>query len=209
MSRELSAKGQATRQRLLDAAVEYLAADGTVEVAKIAEAAGVSPSVIYRYFDGRDGLVAAVVDGFYDDYQERVFDRRDVPGTTWRVREAVRLELEIAFFYDHPLGRAVAGGLLREPAAAQVDAGRTRAHSETAARNIRSGQRSGELAPSIDAGLAGAAIIGAVRAMIGEALVRTPPADQRAVVTAALSVGAAMLGVGELAPTPTTRGPRR
>jgi AcrR family transcriptional regulator len=199
VTRALTAKGQATRQRMLDAAAGHLAAHGTIEVARIAEAAGVAPSVLYRYFDGRDGLVAAVVDDFYDSYEERVFARRDVPGNTWPVREALRLEREIAFFYDHPLGRAVACGLLREPAAAQVDAERTRAQGQAAARNIRAGQRAKELSPAIDAGLAGAAIIGAVRVMLSEALARTPPARQRDVVKAALKIGAAVLGTGELA----------
>jgi AcrR family transcriptional regulator len=199
VTRALTAKGQATRQRMLDAAAAHLAAHGTIEVARIAEAAGVAPSVLYRYFDGRDGLVAAVVKDFYDSYEERVFARRDVPGNTWPVREALRLEREIAFFYDHPLGRAVACGLLREPAAAQVDAERTRAQGQAAARNIRAGQRAKELSPAIDAGLAGAAIIGAVRVMLSEALARTPPARQRDVVKASLKIGAAVLGTGELA----------
>jgi len=184
---------------MLDAAAAHLAAHGTIEVARIAGAAGVAPSVLYRYFDGRDGLVAAVVEDFYDSYEERVFARRDVPGNTWPVREALRLEREIAFFYDHPLGRAVACGLLREPAAAQVDAERTRAQGQAAARNIRAGQRAKELSPAIDAGLAGAAIIGAVRVMLSEALARTPPARQRDVVKAALKIGAAVLGTGDLA----------
>ena len=192
----LTTKGQATRRRLLDAAVAQLAEHGTVEVARIAAAAGVTPSVLYRYFDGRDGLVAAVVEEFYDSYEERVFARRDVPGKTWATRETLRLQREIAFFYDHPLGRAVACGLLREPAAAQIDAARTRAQCEAAARNIRAGQRAGELSSSIDAGLAGAAIIGAVRSMLAEALARTPAGDQRDIVTAASAIGATLLGTG-------------
>jgi AcrR family transcriptional regulator len=198
VTRPLTPKGHATRQRLLEAAIEQLAAHGTVEVARIADAAGVAPSVLYRYFEGRDGLVAAVVEDFYDAYEQQVFARRDVPGTNWPVREAIRLEREIAFFYDHPLGRAVACGLLREPAAAQVDAARTRAQGEAAGRNIRAGQRAGELSPDIDAGLAGAAIIGAVRAMLSEALARVPAAKRAEVAGAALKFGAAVLGTGDL-----------
>jgi AcrR family transcriptional regulator len=203
----LTAKGEATRQRLLDAAIEQLAEHGTIEVARIAVAAGVAPSVLYRYYDGRDGLVAAVVEDFYDGYEERVFARRDVPGSTWAAREALRLQREIEFFYDHPLGRAVASGLLREPAAAQVDAARTRAQCEAAARNIRAGQRAGELSPRIDAGLAGSAIIGAVRAMLAEALARKPAGNQRDVVAAAIAIGAALLGA-RLASGPRTKAAR-
>jgi len=91
------------------------------------------------------------------------------------------------------LGRTIACGLLREPAAVQVDALRTRAQGEAAARNIRAGQRAGELAPAVDAGLTGAAIIGSVRSMLADALSRTPPADQQDVLAAAMTIGTALL----------------
>lgn len=194
MTRPQTAKGRATRQRLLDAASEQLVADGTIEVARIAAAVGVAPSVLYRYFDGRDGLVAAVVEDFYDRYEERVFARRDVPGQSWAIREAWRLAREIAFFYEHPLGPTLASGLTREAAAAAVDAERTRAHGAAAGRNIRAGQSDGELSSEVDAGLAGAAIIGAVRAMLSEALARTPPAPQDEVARIAVRIGVALLG---------------
>src|SRR5262249_32154046 len=96
-------KGQATRRRLLNDAIAQLAERGALEGARPAGAAGVTSGVLYRYFDGRDGLVAAAVEDFYDSYDELVFARRDVPGATWAAREALRLEREIAFFYDHPL----------------------------------------------------------------------------------------------------------
>lgn len=187
------AKGRATRQRLLDAAIDHLATHGIIEVAVIGETANVAPSVLYRYFDGRDGLVAAVVEEFYDEYEQQVFARRDVPGAGWAAREAGRLQREIEFFYSHRLGRTIACGLLREPAAVQVDALRTRAQGEAAARNIRAGQRAGELAPAVDAGLTGAAIIGSVRSMLADALSRTPPADQQDVLAAAMTIGTALL----------------
>lgn len=188
-----TAKGAATRAHLLEVAAAELATHGRIEVEAVAEAAKISPSALYRYFDGRDGLVAAVVEQFYDEYEAEVFARTDVPGATWAEREALRLEREVEFFYRHPLGPPVACGLLREPAAAAVDAERTRAHGRLAGRNIRAGQRAGELDPSVDAALAGAAIMGAVRTMLAEALERDDPPAPPDVATSALRLGGALL----------------
>lgn len=189
-----TAKGAATRERLLDVAAAQLAERGRIEIAAVAGAAGISQSALYRYFDGRDGLVAAVVSSFYDAYDSEVFDRTDVPGTTWMTREALRLEREVAFFYGHRLGAAVACGLLREPAAAAVDAARSRRHAIAAGRNIAAGRRAGELPSGMDAALAGAAIMGAVRAMLADALGRPTPPPQDEIAAAARAVGLSLLG---------------
>jgi AcrR family transcriptional regulator len=189
----LTAKGRATRERLLDAARAQLAAEGVIEVAAVAAASGVAPSVLYRYFDGKDGLVEAVVHDFYDEYDAEVFEADLRPGATWLERETLRLRQEVAFLYRHPLGRAVAAGLLHEAAATRADAERQRRQAEAAARNIRAGQRRGEIPRTVDAGLAGAATIGALRAMLADALSRTPPPPEARVFAAALRVGRALL----------------
>jgi AcrR family transcriptional regulator len=188
-----TAKGAATRARLLAIAGEELAAHGTLEIATVAARAGVAQSVIYRYFDGKDGLVEAVVDDFYDQYDTEVFGVALSPEGTWLDREARRVAREVHFLYVHPLGRAVAAGLVHDAAATRVDAARQREQTAAAARNIRHGQRSGELDRAIDAGLAGAAIIGALRATLAEALARARPPAERRVVDAVLRVGHALL----------------
>jgi AcrR family transcriptional regulator len=190
----LTAKGRATRERLLDAARVSLAERGTIEVATVAARAGVAQSVLYRYFDGKDGLVEAVVNDFYDQYDAEVFHAPLRPDATWRERETLRLRNEIRFLYRHPLGRAIAAGLLHEAAATRADATRVRRQAQAAARNIRRGQRAGELPRAVDPGLAGAATIGALRAMLADALSRTPPPPERRVFDAALRVGRALLG---------------
>jgi AcrR family transcriptional regulator len=194
----LTAKGQATRERLLAAARDQLAATGSIEVAHVAATAGVAPSVLYRYFASKDGLVDAVVHDFYDRYSEQVFDAPLAPGAGWTEREALRLRREVHFLYTHPLGRAVASGLLHEPAATRADAVRQRQHAVAAARNIRHGQKTGQLDPAIDAGLVGAAIMGALRAMLADALTRDPSPPEDEVVDAALRLGVTLLGGGGL-----------
>lgn len=189
----MTPKGEATRARLLGAAARALADDGRLELATVAERAGVATSVLYRYFGSKNGLVAAVVDAFYDEYEEQVFGVADVPGATWIEREGLRMEREIEFFYEHPLGRAVAGGLLHEAAATRADVARLRSHIAAAARNIRAGQRAGELDPSVDAELAAAAIMGALRSALAAALSRARPPKPERVLAVAGSVGAAAL----------------
>ena len=189
----LTPKGEATRRRLLDAAATELAADGTAEVSSVAARAGVVPSVLYRYFDGKDGLIAAVVHDFYDQYDAEIFAAAIQPNAGWAERETERLRREITFLYAHPLGRVIAAGLLHEAAATRADVERQHRHAEAAARNIRHGQRAGELSAGIDPGLAGAATIGALRALLADALSRTPPAPQDNVFDAIQRVGAALL----------------
>ncbi|AEA28432.1 regulatory protein TetR [Pseudonocardia dioxanivorans CB1190] len=188
-----SPKGERTRQRLLALAQEMLAEGSALEVTALAERAGVSASVLYRYFDGKDGLVAAVVHAFYDEYDAAVFSTPAGPGRGWLEQEALRIEREVAFLYRHPLGRAVAAGLLHEPAATRADAERQRVHEAAAARNIRRAQRAGELPGSIDAGLAGAVIIGALRSALGEALGRAAPPPEAAVAEMVQAVGETVL----------------
>jgi AcrR family transcriptional regulator len=190
----LTRKGKATRERLLAAAASELAASGGVEIARVAQRAGVAQSVLYRYFAGKDGLIGAVVHDFYDQYDSEVFNAPMEPEATWTERETERLRREIEFLYAHPLGRVVAAGLMHEGAATRADAARQRQQAEAAARNIRHGQRTGELDASIDAGLAGAATIGALRAMLADALSRDPPPDEELVFEAAWRVGNALLG---------------
>jgi AcrR family transcriptional regulator len=189
----LTPKGEATRRRLLDAAATELAARGSVEVARVARRACVAQSVLYRYFAGKDGLVSAVVHDFYDQYDREVFRAPIKPAASWVERETERLRREIAFLYAHPLGRVVAAGLLHEAAATRADAERQRQHAKAAARNIRHGQRTGELDADIDPGLAGAATIGALRALLADALSRRPPPTQERVFDAARLVGTALL----------------
>jgi AcrR family transcriptional regulator len=192
----LTAKGAATRARLLAAAGDELAAKGRLEIAAVAGRAGVAQSVLYRYFGSKDGLVAAVVNDFYDAYSRAVFDAPLEPEATWIQREALRLEREVHFLYDHPLGRTVTAGLLHEAAATRADATRQRQQAVAAARNIRHGQRTGELHPSVDAGLAGAAVIGALRAMMADAMARDPPPPAQPVIDAAIRLGRALLRQG-------------
>src|SRR4051812_39263288 len=124
-----TARGAASRTRLLHAAAaELIERDGSLEVMSVAARARVSVGLIYRWFESKAGLVAAVVDDFYDRVDEAVFDPDPVPGGTWAEREHKRTELAVAFHYDDPLAPVVLSTLAREPVVAAIEAGRVERH---------------------------------------------------------------------------------
>ncbi|WP_194852817.1 TetR/AcrR family transcriptional regulator [Nocardia sp. SYP-A9097] len=169
----LTARGGATRQRLIDAArAELLDTDGALEVAKVAARAAASPGLLYRYFGAKDGLVAAVVHGFYDSYDEAVFAVAAPSEPGWAERERERLSREIDFLCDDPLARIIVGRRLRETSAAQADAERLATQIDMAAKNVVHAQRTGEVDPAVDARLVSAAFLGAFRELMAEAMSR-------------------------------------
>jgi len=175
-------KGRATRQRLLDVARRVaLATQGDVELAKVAEAAHVVPSLVHRYFGSKAGLVTALVDDYYDRFQAEVLFAQLDEGT-WAEHERMRLERGVRFHYAEPFAAIVYGPLARDPEVARQETARNLYIVERAARSIRKAQRLGELPVGVDARLAGAAMFGAMRGVMMEALTRTPrPSAERVV----------------------------
>jgi AcrR family transcriptional regulator len=169
----LTARGGATRLRLIEAArAELLETGGALEVAKVAARAEASPGLLYRYFGAKDGLVSAVVHGFYDAYDDAVFAVTVAEDLGWIERERLRLSREIDFLREDPLAPIIVGRRLREPSASQADAERLATQIDMAARNIVHAQRSGEVDPAVDARLAAAAFLGAFRELMAEAMSR-------------------------------------
>jgi AcrR family transcriptional regulator len=168
-------KGQATRRRLLDVA-RRLALDtgGRVELAKVAEVANVVPSLVHRYFGSKAGLVAALVDDFFDRFHAEVLDVDLDARGDWAEYERVRLELGVRFHYAEPFAVVLYGELARDPEVARKEAVRIAAVVDRAARSIRRGQKRGELPIGVDPRLAGAAMFGAMRLVLVEALTRKP-----------------------------------
>lgn len=174
-------KGKATRARLIEAAREQaIARRGSLELAAVAEAAGVVPSVVHRYFGSKAGLVAALIDDFFDRLHAEALDLPLTEVGGWAARERHRVELGVRFHYAEPLAIVLYAELAREPEVAVTQAARTREVVTQAARNIRHGQRAGELPRHLDPRLSGAAIFGAMREVLVEALSRSRrPAAER------------------------------
>ncbi|MEU4238199.1 TetR/AcrR family transcriptional regulator [Actinoplanes sp. NPDC026619] len=63
MTQRLTPKGEATRERILQAATELIARNGVVGTGTedVRKAAGVSGSQLYHYFDSKQALIRAVI----------------------------------------------------------------------------------------------------------------------------------------------------
>jgi AcrR family transcriptional regulator len=171
--RPATRKGRATRERLLRAARELaIASGGHFEIADVARAAGVVASLVHRYFGSKAGLVGALVDDFFDRFHAQVLERDPEGDLGWAQRERLRLEAGVRFHYAEPFAVVLYGPLARDPEVARREAARIAAVVDRAARSIRKGQKAGELPVGVDPGLAGAAMFGAMRLVMVEALTR-------------------------------------
>jgi AcrR family transcriptional regulator len=111
-------KGERTRQRLLDIAVQRFAVDGfrRTSVSDIAREAGLTPAAAYAYFAGKEGLFQAAVD---TDAGALIEAARSAAAEGASAREQLFLfvgELRERVD-DHPLARRVLSGLEPEVAA--------------------------------------------------------------------------------------------
>jgi AcrR family transcriptional regulator len=168
-------KGRATRERLLACARDIaIANDGHVEIAWVAEAAGVVPSLVNRYFGSRAGLISALLDDFFGRLRAEVFDLNLDDQGTWAQHERIRLEKGVHFHYIDPAAVVIYTGLSREPEVALTENRHIDRVVKRAAASIRRGQKRGELPSSIDPELAGAAMFGAMQRVMVTALGRTP-----------------------------------
>jgi AcrR family transcriptional regulator len=163
----VTARLNASRERILSAALEIVAEDGYAgcTVAAVAERAGVATGSVYRHFPGKADLVAEVF---------RTASRREVDAVSRAgLLEATALQ-RIASAIETFAGRALraprmAYALLAEPADPAVDTERLifrREYAGVLAAFVRAGVESGEL-PAQDPQFSATALVGA----IGEALV--------------------------------------
>lgn len=175
-------RSSATREALLAAATaELTESDGLIEVGRVAARADVSTGALYHQFGSKAGLLAALVEDFYERLGEAVLKPDLAELGDWASREQARIERTVAFYYSHPAA-VVLAGLAREPEVAAAEAPFLAAAIAGAERNIRAAQRAGEVDPSIDPGIAAAMIMGGIQAVLARVLARERrPRPQRLV----------------------------
>lgn len=172
----LTARGERSRERILAAAAEVLAEDGGLEVARVAQRAGVSVGLPFRYFGDRSRLLAAVVDDFHRRLAEAV-TYADFPGATWQEREGRRVTAWVRHLYDDPLSPVVLNGLGGDVVVAESWRRRLHQAVEMGARNIARGQRDGDLPTGNDPTLLAATVLGGVQSAVAVALAADPRPD--------------------------------
>jgi AcrR family transcriptional regulator len=152
-----------TRRLVLEtAAAELARTGGNLEMATLARMAGLSEGLAFHYFGNRAGLIAAVVEAFYDRYEAAVIDLR-FAGATWQEREKQRVRALVEFYFEEDLTPVILTRLGSEPQVADVEARRSRRQIELAARNISRAQAAGDIPSDRDPEILGAMMLGALR----------------------------------------------
>ena len=158
-----------TPERLVRAAQEELIhSHGLLEMQAVAKRAKVSVGLAYHHFGSKAGLIAAVVEGFYNRLEDVAFNPSKLTAPDWAGREKQRIAAYIAFHYDHPFAPLVVGPLSRAPEVLDVEQAFTKRQLMAGAYNLRAGQREGVIPPDLDPRLTIALLIGGIRqALIG------------------------------------------
>jgi AcrR family transcriptional regulator len=203
-------------QRLIRAAHEELIqGHGLLEMQAVAKRAKVSVGLAYHHFGSKAGLIAAVVETFYDQLEEAAFNPANLVSSDWAGREKERLAAYIGFHYDHPFAPIIIGPLSRAAEVLDVEQAFARRQLVAGAYNLRAGQRQGVIPKGFDPHLTIALMIGGIRQALIGALVKGERPDRGALtekiwvfITGALrlpaSAGAA-LNAPEEAATPAGR----
>jgi AcrR family transcriptional regulator len=158
-----------TPERLISAAQEELIqARGLLEMQAVAKRANLSVGLAYHHFGSKAGLIAAVVERFYNRLEETAFSPSKLISPDWAGREKERLAGYISFHYDHPFAPLVVGALSRAAEVLDVEQAFTKRQLTAGAYNIRTGQRAGVIPSDLDPRLTIALMIGGIRqALIG------------------------------------------
>ncbi len=175
-AKQAPSKGISTKERLLEAARRELTEGrGALELAAVAKRAGVSSGLPYRYFDSKSALVVAVVESFFDAYDEAAYRPTfEEVSEDWWARERFRVDRTVSFFYEEPLGAFVVSQLAGDAEVVNAQHRRIVRQIRGATRNVRTGQRLGRVPPHIDPELAGPLLMGGVYQVLNHALARRP-----------------------------------
>lgn len=163
-----SDRGEGTRERLLNAAVELLEEGGyaAASVAAITERAGVAAGALYRHFPSKAELFVEVFRKMAEEALAHLREASGVSGTA-----ADKLDAIVREYTSYSLSQPrLAWALGYEPVDPLVDAERLayrQTYRERLAELLRHGIEAGEL-PEQDAELTAASLIGAIsEALVG------------------------------------------
>lgn len=155
-------KGERTRRRLLELAIERFGARGyrATSVSEIARLAGVTQAATYAYFASKEDLFVAAVDadaeGLINDAHEQVED------TPIRLLFPSFIVMLIAGLDQHPLARRVLSGQEPEAVRRLRDLPALRHFADLVEEQMREAQARGEIRGDIDPAI----LIGGIEAIV-------------------------------------------
>lgn len=163
------------RQQLIDAARDELVrGSGVMDLSGLTRRAGLSTGALYHHFGSKGGLLAVIYDEFYEGLVQAIADTHLAMDTDWRVHELERTRRFVDYHVADPLAPILLNRAALDPQLAELEATYLQRISHNAAKNIRRGQKLGQLPSDIDPDSAGAFIIGGIRYGIAQQLRLTP-----------------------------------
>lgn len=190
------AKGEQTRRAILDAAIARFGRDGyrATSVADIARHAGVSGTLVYAYFPGKEALFLAAIDedaaGVISEGVTAVVEGEGATSIAdWRQLLIFTLVNAVE---GHPLARRVLAGLEPEVTERVLEIPALAELRKACAERIRAEQLAGTVRSDIDAAGVGNGVISIMLSLLmsvvqlGPNVVSTYAVDVAAVFEAAL-----------------------
>lgn len=174
----MSAATIGTRERLIEAAQEELIrGQGQLEMQAVATRAQASIGLAYHHFGSKAGLIAAVVEAFYERLDAAAFTGAKLPSRTWVERENGRIAATVRFHYADPVAFLVIGILSRAPEVRDVETAFIERQLAGGGLMLEAAQRDGIVAIDIDPHLTIALMLGGIRQALIGALMREPRPD--------------------------------
>lgn len=144
-------KGDRTRRRLLEVAVERFAAEGfrRTSVSEIARAVDLTPAAAYAYFAGKEALFTAAVDHDAEGLVEHARQAMREGGAPHQQVIAVLVTL-VARLDEHPLARRVLAGQEPDAVGRVLDLPSLAAFRHELGAELRDAQARGEVRTDVD-----------------------------------------------------------
>jgi AcrR family transcriptional regulator len=190
-------KGAVTRQAILDAAIARFGRDGfrVTSVADIARDAGVSGTLAYAYFPGKEALFLAALDedaaGVIEEGLSQVVADPEMTVDDWR---QALLSTLVAAVARHPLARRVLAGLEPDVTERVLEIPALGDLRKACTERLRVEQAAGRVRADIDAAVIGNGVVAMVLSLLmsvvqlGGDVARTYADDVAAVFEAAINV---------------------
>ena len=160
-----------TAQKLINAAEEELLRnDGTMEMSAVARRAGVSVGLAYHHFGSKTGLIAAVVDLFYEPLRDILLGTAIPLELEWAAREQNRTCAMVDHYYDNKLAPLIAGRLAREPEVLDIESAHMTALLQLGTKNIAQGQKQGMVDATLDPHVTVNLLMGGVHLALDQAV---------------------------------------
>lgn len=180
-------KGERTRRRLLELAIERFGARGfrRTSVSEIARSAGVTQAAVYAYFDNKEDLFVAAVDADAEALIDEA--HHDVIDTPIRYLFPAFIVMVRAGLENHPLAHRVLAGKEPEVAPRLRDLPALRRFADRVEEQMIEAQRNGQIRPDIDPAI----IIGGIETIVIALLVSSVMSGAEASPRAQVGVVAA------------------